>query len=363
MAPDSKLQENKRLVGQDKNVFVYESQVFFSENSRVPKWMQNFVTDVFSFITAHYFIWSWPFLGLFYYLHKRGLDYISIAMVALYLPSFFSGAQKTGKGNVWDSLRTSSIWGLMNKFLRIKIIREQELDPKKQYIFGFHPHGIIVLSRLAIFGRNFDDIFPGIKNRRKITRSCVCLVLGASAMYYIPLGRDICLWLGGVDASRSTGEKVLKEGNSIIVYPGGVPEIFSTNPNSKETQLVLKKRLGFIKLAMRQGADLVPTFIFGEKWLYNMWTPPKCVTEFFRKLLGIPVLVFWGKFWWMPKAPAKGKRYGLVYGKPITPKHTPNPTDEEVRAIHAEYVAEIKRIFQQYKSEFGYEEDETLAII
>ncbi|POM66996.1 Hypothetical protein PHPALM_17072, partial [Phytophthora palmivora] len=207
MAPDSKLQENKSLVGQDKNVFVYESQEFFTENSRVPKWMQNFVTDVFSFITAHYFIWSWPFLGLFYYLYKvtkistfcmmRGLDYISIAMVALYLPSFFSGAQKTGKGNVWDSLRTSSIWGLMNKFLRIKIIREQELDPKKRYIFGFHPHGIIVLSRLAIFGRNFDDIFPGIKNR----------LLGASAMYYIPLGRDICLWLGGVDASRSTGEK------------------------------------------------------------------------------------------------------------------------------------------------------------
>lgn len=118
-------------------------------------------------------------------------------MVALYLPSFFSGAQKTGKGNVWESLRTSSLWGLMNKFLRyvhcsrlqvslrvcrphrlhalllssIKIIREQELDPEKKYIFGFHPHGIIVLSRVAIFGSNFDDVFPGIKNRRTYRNS------------------------------------------------------------------------------------------------------------------------------------------------------------------------------------------------
>lgn len=57
-------------------------------------------------------------------------------------------------------------------------------------------------------------------------------------MYYVPLGREMCLWMGGVDASRSTGEKVLKEGNSIIVYPGGVPEIFRTDPDSKEVRCV-----------------------------------------------------------------------------------------------------------------------------
>ncbi|KUF95156.1 hypothetical protein AM588_10006081 [Phytophthora nicotianae] len=241
---------------------------------------------------------------------KNRLGFVKLAMNhgADLVPTFvfgekwlYNGAQKTGKGNVWESLRTSSIWGLMNKFLRIKIIREQELDPKKQYIFGFHPHGIIVLSRLAIFGRNFDDVFPGIKNRLSLS--------------------------------------------------------------TQATQLVLKKRLGFIKLAMRHGADLIPTFIFGEKWLYNMWNPPRFIINFFRKALGIPVLVFWGKFWWMPKAPAEGKRYGLVYGKPIVTKHTPNPTDEEIRAVHAQYVAEIERIFKQYKSEFGYEEDETLLIV
>ncbi|KAG3111939.1 hypothetical protein PI125_g8673 [Phytophthora idaei] len=133
MVPDPTTQENESHEEPQLNkaVLVYESKVYFSESSKVPKWMQNFITDVFSFITAHYFVWSWPFLALFYYLHKRGLDYVSIAILAVYLPSFFSGAQKTGKGNVWESLRTSSMWGLMNKFLRIKIIREQELDPKK----------------------------------------------------------------------------------------------------------------------------------------------------------------------------------------------------------------------------------------
>jgi len=94
-----------------------------------------------------------------------------------------------------------------------------------------------------------------------------------------------------------------------------------------------------------------------------MRNPPKSVINFFRKALGIPVLVFWGKFWWMPKAPEKGKCYGLVYGKPIETKHTPNPTEEQVRAVHAQYVDEITRIFEQYKADFGYDKDETLAII
>ncbi|ETM53411.1 hypothetical protein F442_03241 [Phytophthora nicotianae P10297] len=325
----------------DGNLLVFEAPGFFKPNSKVPQWMQNLSTDAFSFAVMHYFAWN------------KGYNYVSFAIVAMYLPSFFNGSQKTGNGNVWEALRTSSLWHLTNKFLRIKILREQELDSKKKYIFGFHPHGIFVLSRLAIAGRNFERVFPGITHR----------VLGASAMYYVPLGREMCLWMGGVDASRSTGEKVLNEKHSIIVYPGGVPEIFLTDPNSKETQLVLQKRLGFIKLAMRQGADIVPTFVFGEKWLYNKWTPPKSVTDVFRKILGIPVLIFWGKFWWMPKAPAEGKRFGLVYGKPITTKHTPNPTAEQVRAVHAKYVAEIKRIFEQYKAQFGYEDDETLAII
>ncbi|ETI53836.1 hypothetical protein, variant 2 [Phytophthora nicotianae] len=244
---------------QEQNVLVYDAPGYFANDSKVPRWMQNLLTDAFSFVILHYFVWGVPFLALFYVFHKYDLDYVSIAMVVLYLPSFFSGAHKTGKGNVWEGLRTSRLWGLLNKFLRMKIIREQELDPNKRYIFGFHPHGIIVLSRIAIFGGSFEDVFPGITYR----------ILGASPMFYIPLGRELCLWMGGVDASRSTGEKVLKEGSSIVVYPGGVSGIFKTNPNSKETQLVLKNRLGFVKLAMNHGADLVPTFVFGEKWLYK----------------------------------------------------------------------------------------------
>ena len=38
---------------------------------------------------------------------------------------------------------------------------------------------------------------------------------------------------------------------------GGSKEIFANQPSSKETRLVLNNRLGFVRLAIRHGAELV----------------------------------------------------------------------------------------------------------
>ncbi|KAI9915042.1 hypothetical protein PsorP6_007539 [Peronosclerospora sorghi] len=227
--------------------------------------------------------------------------------------------------------------------------------------------------RMEVIGRKFFQTFRREVETSKILTSLGSfalkwmvfgnvVALGASTMFYMPLGRELCLWLGGVDASRSTADKVLKDGTSIVVYPGGVPEIFKTDPNSKVNELVLKNRLGFIKLAMSHGAELVPSFVFGEKWLYSMWNPPQGVIDFFRKTLKVPMIIFWGKFMWMPKQPPKGKRFGVVYGRSIPTKFTTNPEEKEVLTVHEQYVSEIERLFTQYKKEFGYDDDETLLI-
>ena len=41
------------------------------------------------------------------------------------------------------------------------------------------------------------------------------------------------------------------------------------DPKGGEIRLILRERKGFVKLAMRHGADLVPTFSFGETSLFN----------------------------------------------------------------------------------------------
>jgi len=63
-------------------------------------------------------------------------------------------------------------------------------------------------------------------------------------MFYVPFCRDICLWMGVIDASRETAERALANKMSLIIYPGGSKEIFETDPNSNVITLVLKERKG-----------------------------------------------------------------------------------------------------------------------
>jgi hypothetical protein len=71
----------------------------------------------------------------------------------------------------------------------------------------------------------------------------------------------------------------------------------------------------------------VPTFVFGEKWLYNRKELPKWFTRFFMKTMRLPLILFWGRFGtWIPYR----RMLSVVYGKPISVKQTAEPTQEEV---------------------------------
>ena len=99
----------------------------------------------------------------------------------------------------------------------------------------------------------------------------------------IPFYRDILLALGVCSVSKKSCSNILKAGNgsAITIVVGGAAESLSARPGTAD--LTLRKRcdppfrtrdvvlnsgkrhrLGFIKLAIQHGADLVPVFSFGE---------------------------------------------------------------------------------------------------
>jgi 2-acylglycerol O-acyltransferase 2 len=66
----------------------------------------------------------------------------------------------------------------------MKLVRTTELDPAENYIFGYHPHGIISLGAFLCFGteaRDVSNVFPGLDIR----------VLTLSTNFIIPLWRDL----------------------------------------------------------------------------------------------------------------------------------------------------------------------------
>ena len=69
---------------------------------------------------------------------------------------------------------------------------------------------------------------------------------------------------GVASVSKQACANILSKGpgEAITIVIGGAAESLSAHPGTAD--LTLKKRFGFIKMAIREGADLVPVFSFGE---------------------------------------------------------------------------------------------------
>lgn len=301
------------------------------------------------FVLVHYFWYLFVAAAVVYALMALGwLNWYGVALlVAVYIPFFLNGKHKK-TGGQWDWFKNHPLWTASHKYLSVECTREQELDAKKQYIFAISPHGILILSRCLCYGGLFERMFPGI-----VTRT-----LGATAMFLVPLCREVCLWCGAVDASKKTAVSILQRGWSLLVYPGGSREIFLTDSNSTDTALV--RRSGFVRLAIENGCEIVPTFVFGEKWLYRHLHFPRAVTDFFLNTLRFPLLLFWGR--WFTYMPLK-RQLAIVYGKPLSVTKNPNPTDAEVAAVQTAYETAVRDIFERYKARYGYSPSETLTFV
>lgn len=175
--------------------------------------------------------------------------------------------------------------------------------------------------------------------------------------------------LGVGSVSKQSCEKLLARGpgNAITIVIGGAQESLLSRPHRND--LVLRKRLGVFKIAMRQGADLVPVYSFGENdiyqqlenkpgtWLYTF-------QQLFKKGAGFTVPMFHARgvlnydFGLIPfRAPINS-----VVGRPIHVKRNENPTLEEIQAVQAEYIAALKEIWEQYKDDFASDREKDLVI-
>ena len=166
-------------------------------------------------------------------------------------------------------------------------MQEGDLDPKGNYIMSYHPHGIISMAAFANFATEatgFSEQYPGI----------VPSLLTLASNFRLPLYRDFMMSLGMCSVSRHSCEAILRSGpgRSIVIVTGGASESLSARPGTND--LTLKKRLGFIRLAIRNGASLVPIFSFGENDIYEQYDNKKGsliwrYQKWFQKITGFTV--------------------------------------------------------------------------
>ena len=84
-----------------------------------------------------------------------------------------------------------------------------------------------------------------------------------------------------------------EKGLAAVLVPGGALE--ALNSDEDKIRLVLNRRKGFIKLALRFGVNLVPTFSFGENFIYDQVKAEQGIEKLFD-ILHFFILMILKKF-------------------------------------------------------------------
>jgi 2-acylglycerol O-acyltransferase 2 len=157
-------------------------------------------------------------------------------------------------------------------------------------------------------------------------------------------------------------------GRAITIVIGGARESLDAQPYS--LRLVLKRRKGFVKMAIRTGADLVPVLAFGENDIYDQFQPeqhPK-IHKFqllVKKVLGFTIPLFHarGVFNYDVGLMPYRRPMNIVVGRPVRVAQNPRPEQEEIDRIHEQYIQELERVWDTWKDEFAPKRKEELQIL
>ncbi|XP_036450242.1 diacylglycerol O-acyltransferase 2 [Colossoma macropomum] len=267
-----------------------------------------------------------------------------------------------GRRSTW--VRNWTVWTYFRDYFPIRLIKTHNLLPSRNYIFGYHPHGIFCFGAFCNFSTEatgFSKKFPGI-------RPSLATLAGN---FRLPLLRDYMMFGGICPVNRNSIDYLLSRngtGNAVVIVVGGAAESLDCAPGLNS--VTLKNRKGFVKLALQKGADLVPVYSFGENESYKQvmfaegsWW--RQVQRRLQKLLGFAPCLFHGcgffssESWGMvPYC----KPINTVVGEPITVPKVEDPTPDMIDMYHTMYINSLTTLFDKYKTRFGLKETDYLLV-
>lgn len=129
----------------------------------------------------------------------------------------------------------------------MRLVKTADLDPRQNYILGFHPHGVLVAGafiNFCTYATGFRKLFPGLDS----------FLLMLPLWFRAPFFRDYIMMAGLIPSDKESASYLLRRqggGNAVVIAVGGAPEALDARPGAFIIQLANKK--GFVKLAMEHG--------------------------------------------------------------------------------------------------------------
>ncbi|EUB63276.1 2-acylglycerol O-acyltransferase 2-A [Echinococcus granulosus] len=221
-----------------------------------------------------------------------------------------------------------------------------QLPTSVNYLLGYHPHGPVAMGMLMAYGNdllNFSKVFPDIKTH----------IATLNVHYKVPFYREYAMLGGGVSVSQESliylldKEVTGRTGNLVAVSVGGAIEALESRPG--HYVLMLSRRRGFFRIALRTGAYLIPSIGFGETSMYDQVANPtgsalRKLQDWFTHTFTLAPPLFYST-----RVIPYRKPLTVVVGRPIICRRVPHPTDEEIDNLREQYKQQLREIFNRYR--------------
>lgn len=256
-------------------------------------------------------------------------------------------------GRKIEWIRSWSMWRHMSNYFPTTLHKTVDLDPSRNYIFGIHPHGVLCIGSFTNFSTNgsgFRQLFP------RMNPHLTMLPL----WFKVPFYRDYLMSGGLIPSSKNSIQHVLRDergGQIACIIPGGAPESLLARPGNVE--IILKPRMGFIKLAMTEGVPLVPVFSFGDHALWEQEpNPPGSALRNFQDAsqrwmqFALPLFHARGIFQYNYGMLPYRRQVDTIVGEPIEVEKNPNPSSEQLKALQNLYMSKLQELFDKHRSKY-----------
>ncbi|XP_040345331.1 2-acylglycerol O-acyltransferase 2 [Herpailurus yagouaroundi] len=264
-------------------------------------------------------------------------------------------------GRSFQAIRRCFLWKYMRDYFPVSLVKTAELDPSRNYLAGFHPHGVLAAGafvNLCTESTGFPSLFPGIRPH----------LMMLTLWFRVPFFRDYIMSGGLVTSDKESAAHILNRkegGNLLAIIIGGAQEALNARPGAYT--LLLRNRKGFVRLALMHGAALVPIFSFGENELFDQvenspgsWL--RRIQDRLQKIMGISLPLFHGRgvFQYSFGLIPYRQPITTVVGKPIEVQKTLHPSQEEVDKLHRRYIKELCDLFEAHKLKYNVPVDQHL---
>jgi hypothetical protein len=235
-------------------------------------------------------------------------------------------------------------------YFNLRVVADPQMkgklaDPKNQFIFGFHPHGVFPAT--AMYGPHTEAW------KRELGWNPTSYPVGHAATVLLngPLVRDFVMALGARVVTRAGIDASIEDGHSPVIVTGGQSELIITRHSHSEMHIVTHHH-GFVKIAVRHRLPLVPMLSLGEQNVMDIVHLYR-IQRLALKIVGFPAPFCPTGKWHLPLP--NQTNLTLVVGPPLYPDADLSLDDTEgIQRFARRYFDSVKALFYEHRAAAGY---------